>query len=203
MSVQMKGEQGHAGTVPMTLRKDSLAAAAQTIQYLESLCRQQQKLQLNNNVLLVCTVGEISIWPGASNVIPGAANFSLDIRSNDDHLRQKVVQNISEEIRQTCKDRDIWCNVERKHDANAVQCNQQLVQNLLSSWNKARYVMDQSCPEVENSNGRQAPMMVSGAGHDALAMYNVTDIGTKQTAKINIQITQNVCFCQINVILDV
>eukprot|EP01026_Neomeris_dumetosa_P077447 TRINITY_DN8358_c0_g1_i2.p2 TRINITY_DN8358_c0_g1~~TRINITY_DN8358_c0_g1_i2.p2 ORF type:complete len:108 (+),score=10.36 TRINITY_DN8358_c0_g1_i2:141-464(+) len=107
----------------MDLRKDSLAAAAQMIVQLEDMCRNMQyiKKQLQKNVMLVCTVGEISVWPGASNVIPAAANFSVDIRSDDDELRNQVIKNFINKVHQICGERQLSCEIERHHDADSVK----------------------------------------------------------------------------------
>lgn len=80
----MRGSQGHAGTVPMSMRQDPMAAAAELIVLLENLCKHPENFitydgqckgssdeSLSGSV--VCTVGEISSWPSASNVIPGQA----------------------------------------------------------------------------------------------------------------------------------
>ena len=78
----MKGSQGHAGTVPMSMRQDPMAAAAELIVLLESVCKNLKDFlsydgHCNDVSLeslsssLVFTVGEISTWPSASNVIPG------------------------------------------------------------------------------------------------------------------------------------
>ena len=88
--------QGHAGTVPMSIRRDPLAAAAEAIHLIERRCKQLKPNVSHSNLhdghseaiavheeddsALVCTVGSISVWPGASNVIAGSANFSVDIR---------------------------------------------------------------------------------------------------------------------------
>lgn len=88
--------QGHAGTVPMSIRRDPLAAAAEAIHLIERLCKQLKPNAYQSHLhdgpsegiavheeddsALVCTVGSISVWPGASNVIPGSANFSVDVR---------------------------------------------------------------------------------------------------------------------------
>ncbi|KAL8508633.1 hypothetical protein ACS0TY_019035 [Phlomoides rotata] len=85
LRVTVKGTQGHAGTVPMKMRRDPMAAAAELIVSLESLCkRPQDYLSYDGHCTassvqslagsLVCTVGEISTWPSASNVIPGQAS---------------------------------------------------------------------------------------------------------------------------------
>lgn len=85
LQVTVKGTQGHAGTVPMKMRRDPMAAAAELIVSLESLCkRPEDYLSYDGHCTassvkslagsLVCTVGEISTWPSASNVIPGQAS---------------------------------------------------------------------------------------------------------------------------------
>ena len=82
----IRGSQGHAKTVPMSMRHDPMAAAAEAIVLLESLCKHPQDFlsfdgQCKSYSLeslstsLVCTVGEISTWPSASNVIPGQARI--------------------------------------------------------------------------------------------------------------------------------
>ncbi|CAL5401335.1 unnamed protein product [Camellia sinensis] len=78
IKVTMKGSQGHAGTVPMSMRQDPMAAAAELIVLLESICKRPEDFLSYDDQCkgfsvesLVCTVGEISYWPSASNVIPG------------------------------------------------------------------------------------------------------------------------------------
>ncbi|KAF8390869.1 hypothetical protein HHK36_023168 [Tetracentron sinense] len=84
LKVTVKGSQGHAGTVPMSMRQDPMAAAAELIVLLENLCKHPENFisydgHCNGFIAeslagsLVCTVGEISCWPSASNVIPGQA----------------------------------------------------------------------------------------------------------------------------------
>ncbi len=80
--------QGHAGTVPMKLRQDAAAAAAETVVWIEQHCgggaggdeKTADAAEAVTDDSLVCTTGSMVLWPGASNVIAGAANFSVDIR---------------------------------------------------------------------------------------------------------------------------
>lgn len=92
LQVSIRGSQGHAGTVPMSLRRDPMAAAAELIVLLESLCKHPRDFLsecVNCNEFtieslsssLVCTVGEISTWPSASNVIPGQARNTSATKS--------------------------------------------------------------------------------------------------------------------------
>src|SRR5205085_8255694 len=79
VAVSFSGVAGHAGTVPMDLRQDALCAAAELILAAERLARDTPGL--------VATVGQIDARPGATNVIPGRATFSLDGRHQDDPRR--------------------------------------------------------------------------------------------------------------------
>ena len=77
--------QGHAGTVPMHLRQDPMAGAAETMHWLEQRCTVSNgshglTTDVSPDDALVCTVGSVSVWPGASNVIPGVVNISVDVR---------------------------------------------------------------------------------------------------------------------------
>jgi metal-dependent amidase/aminoacylase/carboxypeptidase family protein len=51
---------------------------------------------------LVCTVGALAVWPGASNVIPGSANFTVDVRSRSDAVREAVVADVTAGIAAIC-----------------------------------------------------------------------------------------------------
>ena len=79
VTVTFSGTAGHAGTVPMSLRRDALAAAAQWMVETESLARHSDGL--------VATVGTLALDPGVGNVIPGRAELSLDLRHAEDSVR--------------------------------------------------------------------------------------------------------------------
>jgi N-carbamoyl-L-amino-acid hydrolase len=68
-----EGSANHAGTTPMAGRRDALVAAAHTVVAAEQLARAVEGA--------VATVGRIDARPGSSNVIPGSAELSLDVRA--------------------------------------------------------------------------------------------------------------------------
>ncbi|MQM10518.1 hypothetical protein Taro_043415 [Colocasia esculenta] len=175
LKVIVRGSQGHAGTVPMSMRQDPMSASAELILSLESLCKHPEKLSTCGKQCggftdesfagLVCTVGEISPWPGASNV-----HFTVDIRAMDDKAREAVIFEFSKQINEICGRRSVLCNVERKHNAEAVRCNTDLMLQLESA---SRSAMRQT----HGLTQVQVPVLMSGAGHDAMAMTHLTKVG--------------------------
>src|SRR3990170_2301735 len=80
--VTLSGEAGHAGTVPMELRRDALAGAAELVLAAEAAARDEPGL--------VATVGELAVAPGAAKVVPGGGTLSLDVRHADDAARERA-----------------------------------------------------------------------------------------------------------------
>ncbi len=76
------GEAGHAGTVPMRLRRDALVAASAFVQRVHDYATSHEGL--------VATVGRMTVEPGAANVIPGKVTLSLDVRHADDAERKRA-----------------------------------------------------------------------------------------------------------------
>ncbi len=81
LRVSVTGEAGHAGTVPMSLRRDAYAGAAEMVLALEKIAREHP------DDGMVGTVGRIEAVPGAVNIIPGRVLFTVDLRSLTDALR--------------------------------------------------------------------------------------------------------------------
>lgn len=75
LQVRLEGQANHAGTTPMGLRRDALAGAARAVLELRDLARRTPTVTAN--------VGTIAVEPGGKNVIPGACDFSVDIRAAD------------------------------------------------------------------------------------------------------------------------
>ncbi|XP_022762598.1 allantoate deiminase 2 isoform X2 [Durio zibethinus] len=181
MKVTVRGSQGHAGTVPMSMRRDPMAAAAELIVLLESLCKHPREFLSDGgnyneftmeslSTSLVCTVGEISTWPSASNVIPSQVTFTVDLRAIDDVGREAALYELSNRMYQICDRRSVSCSIERKHDANAVICDPELSSQLKSA---AYTALNGMIAEVQD----EVPVLMSGAGHDAMALSYLTKVG--------------------------
>uniref|UniRef100_A0A0C9S7V2 allantoate deiminase n=1 Tax=Wollemia nobilis TaxID=56998 RepID=A0A0C9S7V2_9CONI len=183
LKVTLKGSQGHAGTVPMSMRKDPMPAAAEAIVILEKLCKYPEEHLSEeykgfrkgvSDGSIVCTVGEIATWPSASNVIPGQVTFTVDIRAKEDDTRELIISEFNNRVHQTCDKRSVSCSIERKHDASAVECHRDMNFQL---QNAARIAM-QNLPLLHMCKALDVvPTLMSGAGHDAMAISHITKVG--------------------------
>jgi len=147
MSLTFTGHANHAGTTPMQLRRDALAAAAEWITAVESLAL--------NSSDLVATVGKIEVTPNAGNVVPGAATVSLDLRHASDTVRNTAVDALLERANTIAGQRGLALNCKRQMDQPAVPMDERLTAFLA---------------EAIEASGFAAKRMPSGAGHDAMVM---------------------------------
>lgn len=151
--VDLVGLASHAGTTPMTMRRDAAAAAAEIVLLVEQRCGHADAL--------VGTVGQLNVPDGSVNVVPGRCRLSLDIRAADDAVRQAAVRDVMDGIRAICERRAIDYKVETLLEAAAAPC--------------APRLMDQLGAAVERA-GLPRFDLLSGAGHDAMALAPLTDV---------------------------
>jgi allantoate deiminase len=154
LAVVLKGMAGHAGTVPMRLRRDALAGAAECILAIEELCRTDEAL--------VGTVGYINARPGATNVIPGDVSFTIDIRSSSERHRKLAVADIVKQVEIIAKRRQLELQIDVTHENRTVPC--------------APWLKDQLAAAIANQSLRVLELP-SGAGHDGMAMVDIADVG--------------------------
>jgi allantoate deiminase len=153
-AARLTGMAGHAGTVPMALRRDALAGAAECIAAIEEFCKADA-------AGLVGTVGTIDAKPGATNVIPGLVSFTLDIRAPTDPHRKMAVADIVRRIEAIAKRRGLSLQLDVTHENRTVPC---------APWLKAQVA---EAVAAENYPVFELP---SGAGHDGMAMIDITDV---------------------------
>ena len=154
LAARLTGMAGHAGTVPMALRRDALTGAAECISKIEELCRA-------DDAGLVGTVGYIDAAPGATNVIPGEAQFTMDIRAPTDDHRKRAVGEIVRQIEAIAKRRTLELQVEVTHENRTVPCAPWLKEQVAAA------VAAEGYPVFE---------LPSGAGHDGMAMVDIADV---------------------------
>jgi len=142
-----RGRSGHAGTSPMRLRRDALAAAALWMTRCEAIANEVDGL--------VATVGQISADPGGVNVIPGVARCSLDVRHTDDVVRNSAVENILSEAHNIANERGLSVETNIYHTQPAVHLDS---------------AMTMLAERAVRTAGFGSLTMTSGAGHDAMVI---------------------------------
>jgi allantoate deiminase len=145
LTARFEGQANHAGTTPMPLRRDALAAAAEWITAIER--------DAGGIDGLVSTVGRLHAQPGAANVIAGSAEASLDVRHRDDAIRTNAVARLVRCAEQIGARRGIGVSWEPQLDQAAVPMDPDLTKTI------ERAAAD--C-------GYSVHRMTSGAGHDAM-----------------------------------
>ncbi|WP_454625983.1 allantoate amidohydrolase [Bradyrhizobium cenepequi] len=154
LAAKLTGMAGHAGTVPMALRRDALTGAAECITAIEEFCRTDGRG-------LVGTVGYIDALPGATNVIPGKVSFTIDIRAPTDMHRKRAVADIVRRIEGIAKRRELALQLDVTHENRTVPC---------APWLKAQVA------EAVAGEGFPVFELPSGAGHDGMAMIDIADV---------------------------
>jgi allantoate deiminase len=145
---------GHAGTVPMLLRRDALAGSAECIVAIEEFCR-------TDAAGLVGTIGYIHAMPGATNVIPGQVSFTIDIRAPSDAHRKMAVTDIVRQIENIAKRRKLSLQLDVTHENRTVPC---------APWLKSQVAA------AVAGEGYRVFELPSGAGHDGMAMIDIADV---------------------------
>ena len=144
--VVVRGVAGHAGTLPMAMRKDALSAAAEIVLEIEKIATQAPDL--------VATVGTFEVQHGAGNVVPSLVKFSVDIRAPQDKLRHDAIKRIEHALDSVSKARGTSAILDIHYDARATTCDAGLMRDLAAAVAK---------------NGLTVTKLPSGAGHDAMA----------------------------------
>jgi allantoate deiminase len=147
MSFEFLGRANHAGTTPMHLRHDAIAAAAEWIVAVER--------EANNHPGVVATVGQVEAKPGATNVIAGEARVTLDVRHKSDDILNRAAETLVRLAHEIAERRGLTLQ-------QSVLLSQRVV-------TMDPFLVDQ-IQEAIRSTGCQPHRMTSGAGHDAMIL---------------------------------
>jgi allantoate deiminase len=147
MELVFTGQANHAGTTPMHLRHDAMAAAAEWIVAVEDYA--------STHSGLVATVGKVEAAPGAGNVIAGHVTASLDVRHADDSARESSVIAILQLAETAATRRGVHVTYSKQLEQPAVPLDPHLTTLLNKAATQAGFP------------GRR---MTSGAGHDAMIL---------------------------------
>jgi allantoate deiminase len=154
VEIKFTGEAGHAGTVPMDMRKDALTCAAEFILAAESFGGDNKKD-------IVATIGKVNIPNSASNVIPGEVILSLDIRSADETILSSSYDKIKKIAEDICTKRNIEIEWNLIQQTKPVTCDDEMNKLLKRSIGIA---------------GFETVELVSGAGHDAVPVSAISPV---------------------------
>jgi allantoate deiminase len=152
--ITFTGEAGHAGTVPMRGRRDGLAAAAEFVLAVETDAASHEGL--------VATVGQLTVHPGAVNVVPGEVSLSLDIRHSDDNVRLERTRHLLESAQEIGSRRNVKVAARLLGENASASCSPRLASLFAMAIEEA---------------GVPAIHLVSGAGHDGVSVASLTEVG--------------------------
>jgi len=154
----VEGEARHAGGTPYDMRRDALLGASEAALAVERICRDEHHI--------IGTVGQLEAYPGAVNVVPGEARFSLDLRGEFDETRDHVWDELSRELDAIMGRRGLRWSSREVHSAAAVMCAP-LLQD----------VVREGIGAADAPGGDDPAVIFSRAGHDAMSIGAITDVG--------------------------
>jgi hydantoinase/carbamoylase family amidase len=148
--ITFAGERGHAGTLPMSMRRDALCAAAEVVLALDAAAREIGDC--------VATAGYLSVEPNETNVVPGKAVLRVDMRSVDDARIDALEQRLRDACARVTRDRGVEITLAPLERRAAVPMDASLRASLHATLAAA---------------GEHAIDVPSGAGHDAMCLASV------------------------------
>ena len=181
--VEVSGDSGHAGTVPMIVRHDALAAAAEIVLALETLARQLGEC--------VATVGHVVVEPNQTNVIPARVTFRLDARSVDDERVDRLEAGLRDECSRIEIQRGVKCAVKILERRAAIPMDGRLRAALLETLGSLHAAQHETAgglraAQHETPGGLRAAQrdthgksdlkiidIHSGAGHDSMCIATI------------------------------
>jgi len=152
LSVEVRGEANHAGTTPMPLRRDALAAAAEAMLTLEAIARRRN---------MVGTVGAVQAFPGLGNVVPGCALFTVDLRAPCAEARDAAEAEFREALAAICAIRGVSAEVTLHQRLAPCFCD-----------DEAQALLAESLRDL----GLRPFWLASGAGHDAMSVATLAPV---------------------------
>ena len=153
LEATIHGDADHAGPSPMHSRRDALVAASDVVGAVR---------RLSNRVAddVVTTVGELEVSPGSINVVPAEARLTVDVRSYDDDAVAELVERVEREVEAACEREGVTYDLEEIWRIPHTEFSPRVSQTVL---------------DAATATGVDHQAMVSGAGHDATYLNEITD----------------------------
>ncbi len=143
--VTIDGVANHAGTTPMSMRRDAGHAAARVITFLHDRATA-------SNTPTVATVGCINFEPNAVNVIPSRATFTVDLRDPDEDRLKAEEAALAGYLTELAAAGGLTITAERLARFEPVTFDKHIVELIEATAGR---------------RGLTSKRMTSGAGHDA------------------------------------
>ncbi len=152
--VEIEGKANHAGTTPMSTRRDALVSASKLVLAIQKMAAEQE-------ICRVSTVGSIKAVPNAVNVIPGSASIGLEFRDTDMEALAAAEQELRRITDQASTDDVVDIEVHRHRFTTSVPITPE---------------MQELVAEAAENCGFEWESLPSGAGHDAQAVANIAPV---------------------------
>ncbi|MEO5684219.1 MAG: M20 family metallo-hydrolase [Chitinophagaceae bacterium] len=156
LTVTLGGMAGHAGSVPMAMRKDALLGAAEIIVALNDIATQIP------GAPTVGTVGTLKIFPASRNIIPEQVTFTVDLRDIDLDRRHRYEKQLMDKIEAITQKHQLTYTISEDTNNEPRYC---------AEWIKD--IIRDECTKLK----LEAPELMSGPFHDAMALSYACDYG--------------------------
>ncbi|MEU4498125.1 Zn-dependent hydrolase [Streptomyces sp. NPDC023998] len=153
--VRVHGKAGHAGTTPMALRRDAAVAASHVV-------LAAQRLAATSDACRVATTGRLSISPDSTNVIPGDASLTVELRDESDTRLGAAAAAFTQELSEISGRTGCF-----------IEARETLRTRPTPTSPELRSVIEESARDL----GLQSMSLPSGAGHDAQILASVAPVG--------------------------
>jgi N-carbamoyl-L-amino-acid hydrolase len=154
--IELIGAANHAGTTPMDMRKDALQGLAELAGEIPRI------LEENGSIHSVATIGRVDLFPGAANVVPGRAEFSLEVRDTEKLVLDELADAFRRAISAIARRRDLMFEFEVLSEIEPVKCDTGIIQTI---------------QQISRELGIDTLQMPSGAAHDTQMMATLTRAG--------------------------
>ena len=155
-NVKLSGTANHAGTTPMSMRQDAFQGLAEVASQINRI------LEEYGSDRSVATIGRVELFPGAANVVPGSAEFSLEVRDTNKDVLHVLGNAFQRAISAIARRRQLMFQYEVLSELEPVKCDAGIVETLTQT------VQDLGIPHTQ---------MHSGAAHDAQMLAKITRAG--------------------------
>ncbi|MDH5159313.1 M20 family metallo-hydrolase [Heyndrickxia oleronia] len=156
LTIELEGFAGHAGSVPMNMRKDALVGAAKIIVALNEIASQDPDSPT------VGTVGSINVFPDSRNIIPEKVSFTVDLRDIDINRRNQLEEQLREKINSIAIEHQLSYKITEDTNSEPRYCSDRIMS-----------IMRTECKQM----GLDPVELMSGPFHDSLAMSYICEYG--------------------------